>query len=115
MSSSRIKKRRRTQYGPILLITIGLLLIALMIWQLSLRAAASPAASSPATPGEITRVDIEAARLAVERGEAVFIDVRGDAFFSREHIPGAMNLPLELVEQQLSTLDPDLWYIPYCT
>jgi hypothetical protein len=115
MATLRAKKRRRTQFGPIVLITIGILLIILMIWQLSLQVSAEPAANSTATPLEISRVSIEEARQAVESGEAFFIDVRGDAFYASEHISGALNLPLNVIETQISSLNPDQWYIPYCT
>jgi hypothetical protein len=114
MSTIRVKKRRRTFIGPVLLIAAGLLLIILMIWQLSLIAAAK-SASVPIAPATIERVELDEARLAVQRGEAVFIDVRGAEFFDSEHVPGALNIPLEEIESQLAALDPDQWYIPYCT
>jgi hypothetical protein len=115
MSTYRIKKRRRSHVGPILLIAAGLLLILLMIWQLSIKAAAMPSALAPAVPTEIIRVELEEARTAVERGEAVFIDVRDTALFDNEHITGALNIPLEILPTNLPGLDPDRWYIPYCT
>jgi hypothetical protein len=114
MSTLRVKKRRRTFIGPILLIAAGLLLIILMIWQLSMSAAAK-SASAPVAPATIDRVELEEARLAVERGEAVFIDVRGTALYDSEHVPGALNIPLDEIESQLASLDPEQWYIPYCT
>jgi hypothetical protein len=115
MSTYRIKKRRRSHIGPILLIAAGLLLILLMIWQLSIKAAAMPSAFAPAVSTEITRVELEEARATVERGEAVFIDVRDAELFANEHITGALNIPLDTLPTKLSALDPDLWYIPYCT
>jgi hypothetical protein len=115
MSTLRIKKRRRTYIGPILLIIAGLLLIALMVWQLSLSKTTLPAASAPIAPAEITRVDLNEARLAFESGEAIFIDVRSAAIYNSEHISGAVNIPLEEIESQLSSLNPQQWYIPYCT
>jgi hypothetical protein len=114
MSTLRVKKRRRTFIGPILLIAAGLLLIVLMIWQLSMSAAAN-SSNAPVVPAAIDRVELEEARMAVERGEAVFIDVRSTTFFNSEHVPGAINIPLEEVESQLASLDPKQWYIPYCT
>jgi hypothetical protein len=115
MSTLRIKKRRRSHIGPILLIIAGLLLIALMIWQLSLSKTTIPSASAPIAPAEITRVDLNEALLAFESGEAIFIDVRSAAFYFNEHVPGAVNIPLEEIESQLSSLNPEQWYIPYCT
>jgi hypothetical protein len=115
MSTLRIKKRRRTYIGPILLIIAGLLLIVLMIWQLSLSKTTIPSVSAPIAPAEITRVDLNEARLAFESGEAIFIDVRNATFYNNEHIPGSVNIPLEEIETQLSSLNSDQWYIPYCT
>jgi hypothetical protein len=115
MSTYRIKKRRRSHIGPILLIAAGLLLILLMIWQLSIKAAAMPSALAPAVSTEIIRVELEEARTAVERGEAVFMDVRDEELFNNEHITGALNIPLAALPTNLSQLDPDQWYIPYCT
>jgi hypothetical protein len=62
MSTYRIKKRRRSHVGPILLIAAGLLLILLMIWQLSIKAAAMPSALAPAVSTEVIRVELEEAR-----------------------------------------------------
>lgn len=115
MTSTRLRKRRRIPFGPILLIVAGLILIVSMIWQLLLRTTAAPAATSPVSPQEITRISIDEAREAVDAGQAFFIDVRAEDFFVREHIPGALNIPLDQIEYQLSVLNPDHWYIPYCT
>jgi 3-mercaptopyruvate sulfurtransferase SseA len=116
MSTVRIKKRRRTHIGPLLLIAFGMLLIGLMIWQLSGRAAAtSSTGSNPTNATEIVRVKLDSAQSAVDRGEAVWLDVRDDVSFSSGHIPGALNIPLNQIESRLSTLDPDQWYITYCT
>jgi 3-mercaptopyruvate sulfurtransferase SseA len=115
MSTLRIKKRRRTHYGPILLIAVGLLLIALMIWQLSGRASTISSLNAAPAVSEIARVDLQLARAAAQSGEAVIIDVRDEASFASGHIPGAVNIPLNQIESQLANLDSDQWYIPYCT
>jgi 3-mercaptopyruvate sulfurtransferase SseA len=116
MSTVRIRKRRRTHIGPILLIAFGMLLIVLMIWQLSGGSAATSSTGSiPAAENEILRVRLATALLAVERGEAVWLDVRDDNAFANGHIPGAINLPLNQIESRLTTLDRDQWYITYCT
>jgi hypothetical protein len=115
MSALRIKKRRRTFIGPILLIAAGLFLIILMIWQLSARTSPVPSINAPAFAPEIVRVELEEARLAVEGGEAIFIDVRSQDAFASGHIPGAVSVPLDEIQNQLSSLNPDQWYIPYCT
>jgi hypothetical protein len=115
MSTLRIKKRRRTFIGPILLIAVGLFLIILMIWQLSARTTAVPSINAPAVAPEIVRVELEEARMAVEGGEAIFIDVRSHDSFANGHIPAAFNVPLDEMQTQLDSLNPDQWYIPYCT
>lgn len=38
------------------------------------------------------------------RDDAVFVDVRGENAFHTSHLPGAVNVPLERLEQQLDRL-----------
>ena len=72
-------------------------------------------------PGEITnqddipRVTAEEAYQAVTNGEAVLMDTRSASVFQAGHAAGAINVPVDQVEARLGELDPDTWYITYCT
>jgi rhodanese-related sulfurtransferase len=47
--------------------------------------------------------------------QAIFIDTRGEPYFSQGHIPGAIPLTDEEVATRQSELDPNAWIITYCT
>jgi hypothetical protein len=74
-----------------------------------------------ADPGEIThqddipRVTAKEAYQAVTNGEAVLVDTRSDVEFKAEHAIGAISIPVDQAEALVSGLDPDTWYITYCT
>ena len=74
-----------------------------------------------ANPGEVNtqeaipRLTASEAYLAVQNGEAVLLDTRSEIQFSTLHASGAINVPVTEVEVRLSELDPDTWYITYCT
>lgn len=72
-------------------------------------------------PGEITnqddipRVTAAEAYEAVINGEAVLVDTRSEAQFEAQHASGAINIPVDQAEALVSGLDPNTWYITYCT
>lgn len=73
------------------------------------------------TPGEynsqdeIPRVTAEEAYQAVQSEGAVLLDTRSAASFQTQHATGAINIPVDELEARLNELDPDTWYITYCT
>jgi len=77
----------------------------------------TPSANLPLTEREVPRVSIEEARVALEAGTAVIVDVRSPAAFESRHIAGAINIPLAEIEMNLTglTLDKEQWIITYCT
>ncbi len=50
----------------------------------------------------------------VKKGEAMVIDVRPEAEFAAGHIPGAINIPIELLPKRLKTLPKDQEIVAYC-
>ena len=74
-----------------------------------------------ADPGEITnqddipRVTAAEAYEAVTNGEAVLVDTRSESQFEAQHAAGAINIPIDQAEALVSGLDPNTWYITYCT
>jgi len=72
-------------------------------------------------PGEITnqdeipRVTAEEAYQAMLEGEAVIVDTRSESEYQSQRVAGAISLPIDQVEGRVGELDPDTWYITYCT
>ncbi|MDY6847487.1 MAG: rhodanese-like domain-containing protein [Chloroflexota bacterium] len=72
-------------------------------------------------PGEITnqdeipRVTAEEAYQAMLAGEAVIVDTRSESEYQSQRVAGAISLPIDQVEGRVGELDPDTWYITYCT
>ena len=64
---------------------------------------------------DIPRVSVGDAKAALDLGTAVFLDPRGEPYYSQGHIPGALAITEEELEARLDELDPDTWIITYCT
>jgi hypothetical protein len=72
--------------------------------------------ASPALPyPEIKRISLGDAKAALELKSAVFIDVRGDPYYSEGHIPGAISMTQEEMATRMGELDKNAWIITYCT
>ncbi len=77
--------------------------------------AATPLAS-PAIPyPDIKRISLADAKAAFELKSAVFIDVRGEPYFSESHIPGAISMTYDEMPARMGELDKNAWIITYCT
>ncbi|NIF30893.1 metalloregulator ArsR/SmtB family transcription factor [Enterobacter sp. Ap-916] len=64
-------------------------------------------------PQRLEGVSIEALLARLEQG-ALLLDVRSAEDYSAGHIPGALNIPLEKLEQHLSDLPRDRDILAYC-
>lgn len=64
---------------------------------------------------EIPRVTAEEAYQAISQGKAVLVDTRPMSAFTTLHAAGAISLPIDQLEKNLPALDPDRWYITYCS
>ena len=49
-----------------------------------------------------------------ETGDAVVLDVRPDTEYAAGHLPGAVNIPLEQLEDRLTELPADREVVAYC-
>ena len=76
--------------------------------QTSVRAQSSPPADG------VRRVTIAELRDALEKGEAVVVDVRGTVEYNLGHIKGARSLPLGLIAEQARDLPQGKLIITYC-
>lgn len=62
----------------------------------------------------LKRIGTREARRLMSAGACRWLDNRLASEFERDHIPGALNLPLHLLRRRLPGLDPALRYICYC-
>lgn len=86
--------------------------------------AANATRPTPATAGDheghdhaqdvARRINIDEARSAVERGEAVFVDVRGDDAFRTGRIAGSVSVPSSEIASRAVKLPKDKLLITYC-
>lgn len=74
------------------------------------------ATDAPATPAAdaTRRITVEEARAAFERGEAVFVDVRGEDAYRQGHIRGALSVPPGTAAQHAGKLPKNKLIITYC-
>lgn len=78
---------------------------------------ASTTENLPQTDAEVPRVSLEEARVALESGEAIIVDVRRSDYFEASHIAGAISVPLGDIERNPTgvPLNKEQWIITYCT
>jgi len=71
----------------------------------------------PLTEADVPRVTLEETLTAIAGGSAIVVDVRSPEAYAASHIEGAINIPLNVIEVNPSTLDlaKDQWIITYCT
>ena len=74
--------------------------------------AEGPAAAVPSDG--VRRVTVTELSEALEKGEAVAIDVRGSVEYDLGHIKGARSIPLGLVAAQAKELPRDKLIVTYC-
>jgi hypothetical protein len=76
-----------------------------------------PAGALPQTEVDVPRVTVEEARVALESGAAIMVDVRSPSAFEESHVAGAISVPLGMIERELASvpLNKDQWIITYCT
>ncbi|MFT3890334.1 MAG: rhodanese-like domain-containing protein [Anaerolineales bacterium] len=73
--------------------------------------------SIPLTEADVPRVKAEEAKLAMDGGGAIIVDVRSKEAFAASHIAGSINIPLTEFETNPAgiNLQKDQWIITYCT
>jgi hypothetical protein len=68
-----------------------------------------------ATQDDIPRLTAAEAYQAVLDGDAVLVDTRAESQFQVQRAAGSINIPIDQTESLIPELDPDTWYITYCT
>ncbi len=110
-----MKKKKKSGLLPILLMG-GVVLISIIGLQLPImhdRPISKTPQPYPAQD-DVVRVTAEEAYQAQQNG-AVIVDTRSEDQFAQQHIAGAINVPLDQLENRINELDPSTWYITYCT
>jgi rhodanese-like protein len=76
-----------------------------------------PPANLPQTDAQVSRVSPDQAKTALDRGDALIVDVRGADAYAQKHITGALEISLGTIELDPTNLDLDKnkWIITYCT
>ncbi len=89
------------------------------------RAAGSNAPVVPATPANksahvapadgVKRITTVELRDALDKGQAVVVDVRPAQTYSAAHIKGSINIPLQEFETRVNELPRDKMIVTYCS
>jgi hypothetical protein len=76
----------------------------------------APTQKPPAVPyPTVERISLEDAKKDFDAGTAVFIDTHSKAAYDSEHVKGAINVPVDAIEANLSKLPKGKKLIAYCS
>jgi predicted sulfurtransferase len=71
--------------------------------------------TASATPTDgVRRISIAELKTAIEKNEAVVVDVRGEVEYQLGHIRGARSIPLGLINARANELPRDKLIVTYC-
>lgn len=119
--SKRRRRSRSSSILPFVVIAVGLLItLAAVILVLDPfgngdqgELAGAPEAGIPFP--DVPRVSLGDAKAAYDTEQAIFVDVRGEPFYSDAHIPGALSITEAQLDTAVSEFEPSDWIITYCT
>lgn len=110
-------KPNKKSFQPLILILLGgTLLLGALLVGLYRPTGSQEAVSSTiqvANGSEIARILPEEAKAAFDSGEATFVDVRPQENYTESHIPGALSIPLDDLQDRMDELDQKDWIILY--
>jgi 3-mercaptopyruvate sulfurtransferase SseA len=121
MNGDLMAKKAGPSLLPIILVAAGLVLIlgaAVFYLTKPLDTSRSVPTDQPAVAipyPDVPRVSLQDAKAAYDLKNAIFIDVRGEPYYSEEHIPGALSITYDELSSNLQSLKKTDWIIPYCT
>ena len=112
----RSRKRKNNALLPIVLFVLVLVLsIGGLVLAQNLRQSQIANPDRVNSQDEIPRLTAAEAYHAVVNGDAILLDTRGQSQFAALRASGAINIPITEFEARIGELDPDTWYITYCT
>ncbi len=105
----------KTLFQEVLVVGLWTLIGALALWGFD-HVGLLPAENAGSAGTFGPRVDFPEVVEIWQKGEAIFVDARPPNMFAREHIPGAINVPITNVAQAISKLPEDrsIRLITYC-
>jgi len=118
------EKNSRASLAPLLMVGVGIILMVVsLFWFIGATqdtfaqpvSTVSVASSSGIPYPEVQRLRVEDAKAAFDSKKAIFLDTRGEPYFSQGHIPGALAMTDDEIPARLGELDPNTWIITYCT
>jgi 3-mercaptopyruvate sulfurtransferase SseA len=117
------RRRNQGSIWPIVMVGMGLVLILGAIGWYVMNSSNSSSAplSTPQTADvkipypDVQRVSLGDAKAAYDTKMAVFVDVRGEPYYSQGHIPGALSITDVELPNRLNELNTSDWIITYCT
>lgn len=111
-----MKKRKQNAYLPFILLAavIVVTVISLVIAE-QVRQAKIDNPGEIASQDDVPRLTATEAYEAQQSGQAVIVDTRSAIQYDAGHIAGSISLPLDQLEIRMGELDPETWYITYCT
>jgi hypothetical protein len=124
LMEKRSVKLNRQSIFPLLMMAVGVLLIlGAVAWYVTLapmndlsESLSAASVSSQVIPyPKVQRISLADAKAAYDLGNAIFVDVRGEPYYSQGHIPGALSIDEDELEGRLNELNPKAWIITYCT
>lgn len=112
------RTRQKNQIIPFAIMAVGLLIVAAAIFfsQQQALVQVSPTAANNTLPfSQVPRVSLADAKAAFDIGSAIFVDVRGEPYYTTSHIKGAISITEADLDSGLAQLNPQDWIITYCT
>jgi 3-mercaptopyruvate sulfurtransferase SseA len=77
--------------------------------------AVGAAAQENAQGDGVRRITPAEVRVALEKGEAVIVDVRGPGAYEAGHVKGALSMPTDQLLSRIGELPRDKMIITYCS
>ncbi|RAS86399.1 ArsR/SmtB family transcription factor [Priestia endophytica] len=63
---------------------------------------------------QLEKISLPTLKERMENGEVLLLDVRPREEYEKEHIPGAVSMPIEELEEKLASLPSDCNVVAYC-
>lgn len=111
-----MQRRKNTFLLPIILVaSVMALAIGGLVLADSLRKAQIQKPGEYQNQDDIPRLTVEEAYQAAVAGEAVLVDTRSESQYQAQRALTAINVPIDQINERVTLLKPDIWYLTYCT